>query len=243
MILFEGIYNLVLPLQFTLAFEFFRFLFKRNEIAKRLGIPDDKRIKFNNIASSLLHSTLTGIGSSAALLFTDVKTDFIHGQSNMAYILLNLSLGYFIYDIVDTLRLSNWNILNCLDMILHHILATTAFYRAVSTKKFLGIGMFILLMEVHSIFLHSRSLLQFANGRDLPFYRTIVNLNNLTMIIFRHVVSICAMYWILTTNDELFDTSMFILTLFGDMFLIFGNILIHKKCYFNDFLRKTPIKS
>ena len=50
-------------------------------------------------------------------------------------------------------------------------------------------GMFILLMEVHSIFLHSRSLLQFANGREWPIYRTIVNLNNFTMIICRHVVS------------------------------------------------------
>ena len=50
-------------------------------------------------------------------------------------------------------------------------------------------GMFILLMEVHSIFLHSRSLLQFANGREWPIYRTIVNLNNFAMIIFRHIVS------------------------------------------------------
>lgn len=76
-----------------------------------IGVPDDKRNKFNNISSSLIHSTMTGIGSCAALLFTDVHTDFIHGESNLAFTLLNISLGYFMFDIVDTLRLSNWNIL------------------------------------------------------------------------------------------------------------------------------------
>ena len=54
---------------------------------------------------------MTGIGSIVALLYTDVQTDFIHGQSNLAYTILNFSLGYFIFDIVDTLRLSKWNIL------------------------------------------------------------------------------------------------------------------------------------
>lgn len=239
MTLFEVIYNLAVPLQFTLAFEFLRYSFKQREIAQLVGVPDDKQNKFDNIASSLVHSTMTGIGSIVALLYTDVQTDFIHGQSNLAYTILNFSLGYFIFDIVDTLRLSKWNIFKCLDMILHHLLATAAFYRGVSTSKFLGISMFILLMEVHSIFLHSRSLLQFANGREWPIYRTIVNLNNLTMIIFRHIVSIYTMYWILTTKDEMFDTSMFLLTFIGDIFLIFGNTLIHKKCYFNDFVRKS----
>ena len=98
-------------LQFTLAFELLRYSFKQREIAQLVGVPDDKRTKFNNIASSLVHSTMTGIGSCVALLFTDVQTDFIHGQSNLAYTVLNFSLGYFIFDIVDTLRLSKWNLL------------------------------------------------------------------------------------------------------------------------------------
>ena len=98
-------------LQFTLAFELLRYSFKQREIAQLVGVPDDKRMKFNNIASSLVHSTMTGIGSCAALLFTDVQTDFIHAQSNLAYTVLNFSLGYFIFDIVDTLRLAKWNLL------------------------------------------------------------------------------------------------------------------------------------
>ena len=74
-----------------------------------IGVPDDKRNKFNNISSSLVHSTMTGIGSCAALLFTDVQTDFIHGQSNLAFTLLNISLGYFMFDIVDTLVAFNFS--------------------------------------------------------------------------------------------------------------------------------------
>ena len=96
--------------KYMLAFELVRYSIQRRRISEMVNVPSEKRNKFNNIATSLIHSTITGIGSTIALCCTDITNDTIHGQSAFAYGLMNLSLGYFMFDMFDTLRLANWKI-------------------------------------------------------------------------------------------------------------------------------------
>ena len=75
------------------------------------GLSKEKQKKYVNIGTSLVHSILTGVGSIIAFYrHPSLMEDLIHFQSDFAYKLAQLSLGYFIYDFYDCARICNFKL-------------------------------------------------------------------------------------------------------------------------------------
>lgn len=65
------------------------------------------------------------------------------------------------------------------------------------TNLFLGVVILGLLMEVNSIFLHSRSLMNlYRQPKDSTGFKFVALLNILTFMVFRMAVSVYLLYWV-----------------------------------------------
>jgi len=78
----------------------------------------------------------------------------------------------------------------------HHIVVLSAFLVTLITRLYLGIVVVGLLMEINSIFLHTRSIMNLNGVRKSSYsFRLIALLNITTFIVFRMVVNIYLLYW------------------------------------------------
>ncbi|XP_046840014.1 TLC domain-containing protein 2-like [Xenia sp. Carnegie-2017] len=148
---------------------------------------------WKNILTSFIHSCL-----SSALAFYSLYSspamlkDMLYTWNSLAYCTLSLSMGYFVYDLMNL-------IINDLGrglcVIIHHILVIFIFYLSVSHKKYIPFALCALLMEINSIFLHSRRLLNMTDadpdGLALKVNRILLTV---TFVIFRLV----ACSWMVT---------------------------------------------
>ena len=163
----------------------------------------EKQAKYNNIATSLVHSAITGIGS-LYVFYADpaLSQDLIHHYNEFSFRLSQLSLGYFVYDAYDCARINQFRlryagiVLDCItdfsafpEMALHHVVVLACFGASVSRKMFLGLTMVAMLMEVNSVFLHSRTLCLYNGLKSTRVYSLISVLNIISMIVFRLMVS------------------------------------------------------
>nr|VZI27563.1 unnamed protein product [Spirometra erinaceieuropaei] len=78
------------------------------------------------------------------------------------YYLVCVSTGYFIYDAFDIC----WNrrFVKEVEVMLHHFAVVSAFMHNVLTMKCIGYSVIALLVEVNTIFLHLRKLMQLNRG-------------------------------------------------------------------------------
>ena len=72
-------------------------------IKPNLHLSHQHSWKFRNIATSLLHSTITGLATPVNLFYLSpqILTDMINWSSEVLLLTLAFSVGYFIYDAVD----------------------------------------------------------------------------------------------------------------------------------------------
>jgi len=97
------------------------------------------------------------MGSTLALyLRPELREDMLHINDKFSLIVVQISFGYFIYDLLDMLRMNGWNPLKLKEMVLHHACCITCATIAVYTGTYSGYAMVGLSMEVNSIFLHAR---------------------------------------------------------------------------------------
>ena len=75
------------------------------------------------------------------------------------------------------------------EMALHHLVVLACFGASVLKRMFLGLTMVAMLMEVNSIFLHSRTLCLYSGLKNTYLYRVVSISNILSMIVFRLMVS------------------------------------------------------
>ena len=76
-------------------------------------------------------------------------------------------------------------------MALHHLVVLACFGASVTKSMFLGLTMVAMLMEVNSIFLHSRTLCLYSGLKNTNLYRFISISNIATLIVFRLMVRVC----------------------------------------------------
>ncbi|OZC06715.1 hypothetical protein X798_06285 [Onchocerca flexuosa] len=159
----------------------------------------NRRWRISNEAVSLGHSVVSGFWALYAIIvYPKLMEDMVNYTNTMAHYLLIVSTGYLIHDIIDLLI--NEQSLRIVELLFHHAIVLLAFGTNYATDKFLGVVVCGLLMELNSIFLHSRSMLNLyrVNKSSTPF-RIIALLNIVTFIIFRMVVSTYLLYWQITT--------------------------------------------
>lgn len=105
-----------------------------------------------------------------------------------------MSFGYIAHDLIDLLI--NERSARIIELLFHHVVVITAFLTTIITGKFLAVVVFGLLMEMNSIFLHSRSLLNlYRHPKESVGFKMIALLNIATFMVFRMAVCIFLLKW------------------------------------------------
>nr|CAH0104018.1 unnamed protein product [Daphnia galeata] len=151
--------------------------------------------KWRNICNSLVHSILTGIWAMLSFYWhPKMAEDLIGTHSSSSHLLISVSVGYFIYDFID--------------MLLNHrktqlIRVIICFGLSVLTQLYIGYSVVALLVEVNSIFLHTRQLMIIKGApRQHSGYRLNALLNIGTFLIFRILTLGWMTRWLVVHREE-----------------------------------------
>ncbi|CAB4038744.1 TLC domain-containing 2-like [Paramuricea clavata] len=141
---------------------------------------------WENLVTSLVHSIISATLSIYSIYITPSMTrDMINTRNNLLYYTLAISIGYFVYDVID---LSVNDRQRSLCIIIHHMLVLSSFLLCVIGNKLLPFAIFALLVEVNSIFLHTRRLMRMSefdpNGVAFKINRVLLVI---TFISFRFI--------------------------------------------------------
>uniref|UniRef100_A0A1I7ZUM8 TLC domain-containing protein n=1 Tax=Steinernema glaseri TaxID=37863 RepID=A0A1I7ZUM8_9BILA len=162
------------------------------------NVPPNKKWRISNELVSLVHSAVSGFWALYCLLILqDLIDNMVHFDDERPRLLLVLTTGYLLHDLVDLLI--NERSVRILELLFHHVIVLTAFSIYWTSTQFLGVVVCGLLMELNSIFLHSRSLLNlYGVEKKSPGFRVIALLNICTFMVFRMAVSMYLIYWQIT---------------------------------------------
>lgn len=91
--------------------------------------------KFSNIACSLVHSTITGLGATL-IFYADQKfaEDIISSYNESSHMLVSFSIGYFVYDFLDMIL---YNAAKSGSLLFHHVCVIICFGITARTKLYL----------------------------------------------------------------------------------------------------------
>lgn len=172
-------------------------------IPKSAAQTAPQKWKWKNTANSLLHSIISGAWSCLCFWQTpEMRQDLISKYTASAHGVISFSTGYFAYDLVDMLLHHRKR--SSYELMIHHIFVLLCFGLSVTTRFYVGYGLVALLVEVNSVFLHTRQLMliQGINKRD-SIYRLNSTLNLVTFIVFRIMTLGWMTRWLVLHRDEL----------------------------------------
>ncbi|XP_054155427.1 TLC domain-containing protein 2-like [Oppia nitens] len=154
-----------------------------------------KRWKWRNFFISFVHSMVTGIGSlMCALYMPSLLVDVIDCYLEGAYILTSISLGYFVYDLIEMITHLQYK--GTKELLVHHILIISCFLLTVTQYKYCGYATIALLIEISNIFLHFRQLLLLS---DTPKSSLVYKVNCYTNLVLFIIVRVACLAWLWTT--------------------------------------------
>ncbi|XP_012942870.1 TLC domain-containing protein 2 [Aplysia californica] len=157
--------------------------------------------KWKNISVSFIHSVLSSIW--AFLCFyerPDMAEDLITIFTPLSHSLAAFSVGYFLYDLIELLVHQRTR--QSLELIGHHVVIISCFMVAVLTRHYVGYAVVALIVEINSIFLHFRQLLQICGTSKFnPWYRLNSLINLATFIVCRILLLCWMTRWIVINKD------------------------------------------
>ncbi|CAD5206287.1 unnamed protein product [Bursaphelenchus okinawaensis] len=167
------------------------------------AVPPNKKWRTSNEAVSLIHSVISGLWALwVVLTYPTSISDMIYFDHPSAKFLVYVSFGYIIHDLIDLLV--NERSARILELLFHHVIVIMGFLTTIIPSKFLGVVVLGLLMEVNSIFLHSRSLLNlYRVPKDSTAFKFVALLNIMTFMVFRMAVVVYLIYWQITNGWSL----------------------------------------
>ncbi|KAI6179764.1 TLC domain-containing protein [Aphelenchoides besseyi] len=155
------------------------------------------------------------------IMFTDPVFYF---EPWMKWVLF-VTVGYFIHDTMDLIKfeISRWTF----ELLLHHLGTGFVMSIAISGELLTVYAYWALLMEINSIFLHMRSLLQLSGNRDLypKTFDVIKLLNILTFVVFRFAVQVWQIHFVVVYREH-FHFFYFACGFFGGLFFLVTNLLL-----------------
>jgi len=181
--------------------------------------------KWRNVATSLVHSFVTGIWAPVAFYYApemwdDIKNTF----SQSTYLLVSFSIGYFIYDSLDMLLYHRKR--STYELMIHHSLVIICFSIAVRTGQYVAYGGVSLIVEINSVFLHMRQLFIITEEPKSSFrYKVNSVLNVGTFLVFRIYLFGWMTRW-LTIHKEEIPFSLFALATVALTVIIVMNLVL-----------------
>jgi len=116
-----------------------------------------QRWKWRNVATSLVHSIITGIWAPLAFYQAPhMQDDLIREFTYSSHMLVCFSIGYFLYDALDMLLYHRKR--STYELLVHHFLVVLCFSLAVTSRQYVAYGTLSLIVEINSVFLHTRQL-------------------------------------------------------------------------------------
>lgn len=201
------------------------------------GIAEKQRWRWKNISVSLIHAVMSG--TWAVFCFVEepkMMEDLIQTSTFMGHTVISASVGYFLYDSFDMLRYQRTR--QSLELLLHHIVIILCFGIAIFTKVYVGYAVLALIVELNSIFLHLRQLLQccgFSKTSSLYRLNSLVNLG--TFLGFRILTLAWMTRWIVI-NKNLVPLVFYSVGSIGLAVVTVMNIILFYRLLNSDFLRK-----
>ncbi|KAI1728335.1 TLC domain-containing protein [Ditylenchus destructor] len=188
------------------TFSYFKTKFIRKKNKRRLVpdsqslqvIPPNKKWRISNEVVSLIHSVISGSWALyACLMFPKLISHMDTFVDQVPKSLIYLSFGYLVHDLIDLLI--NERSVRIIELLFHHVIVLTAFFTTLTTHQFLGVVMFGLLMELNSIFLHTRSLMNlYGQPKNSTAFKFVALLNIASFMVFRMAVSLYLLFWQIT---------------------------------------------
>ncbi|KAL4224011.1 TLC domain-containing protein 1 [Mactra antiquata] len=160
-----------------------------NYVAIHIGPPKNYKgdtWRWRNTFVSWIHADIIGVWVLYCLLFRSevFSADLILYCDYYIYTVPAISLGYFMYDFLD--HVYNGKVISNYEVILHHVGVMWTFGYNIQHRVNIPYSLIALMVEVNSIFLHARKLMQFDQWPfDHWLYRMVVGLNLITFVRFR----------------------------------------------------------
>jgi hypothetical protein len=193
--------------------------------------------RWKNILVSFIHSLLTGVW--ACLCFyrhPRLAEDLIHTYDTSSQCLVAISIGYFIHDIKDMIQNDKGKSSSAL--IVHHSVIILCFGIAIVTQHYIGYSVVALIVEINSIFLHGRQLLQILKvPKQSSLYRTNSLINLGTYIVCRIALLAWMTRWLVINRDAI-PFLVYTIGSIGLAIMTVMNIVLFGRLLQSDFLRK-----
>lgn len=168
-----------------------------------------------------------------------MKDDLINNYSVSAQGVISLSVGYFIYDLID---MAVHDAKRSSGLLIHHCLVVSCFGLSVCTNYYQGYSLVALLVEVNSIFLHFRQLmLLYGVDKSSVTYRVNGMLNLATFVIFRVFTMGGMLHWLLAHRADL-STTVFGLGVFSLIVIMGMNFQLLYRVWKSDYKKTSQLK-
>ncbi|XP_076435044.1 TLC domain-containing protein 2-like [Babylonia areolata] len=220
---------------FFSAFLFYMASILATKVCPRTAAHSSWRWK--NITISFLHACISGPWALSCFWETPkMVEDMISTYSSFSYVLISMAVGYFVYDMIDMVVCQRTR--QSLELVGHHIVIITCYMVSVTTQLYVGYAVVGLLVEVNSIFLHIRQLMQICgvSRKSVP-YRVNSLINLATFMVFRISLLAWMTRWIVINRDKV-PLLFYSLGSMGLAVLTLMNIVLFYRILRSDFFSK-----
>ncbi|PAV73404.1 hypothetical protein WR25_19166 isoform B [Diploscapter pachys] len=182
---------------FVLYFGFFRLLSWTIKTYFWQTFTEFKRYRLHNLSVCFAHSLIAGVWCACFVVTHPYEMfhNYVYYYEPWAAQIAILSVAYFLHDAIDMLRYewSKWT----RELLLHHVMTGISLLTPLPNRRFLIPVYWALQMEINSIFLHARTIMQLSGyNTKLPdFYRAVVYANIFSFVTCRFVSMVVFQYW------------------------------------------------
>jgi len=223
------------------------FTFSLTNYFTRFLVPDSatksfqQKWKWRNVATSLLHSIITGIWSPIAFYQApDMCDDLINKFTPSMHALVSFSIGYFIYDALDMVIYHRKR--STYELLIHHFLVVTCYTIGVSNNKYVAYAALSLMVEINSTFLHTRQLFIITGeAKSSLRYKCNALMNVGTFLLFRILLLGWMTRW-LTVNRDQIPLAFFTVGSIGLAVIVLMNIILFCRVLSVDFSDVVKLK-
>jgi len=131
-----------------------------------------------------------------------MQDDLIRKFTFSSHALVCFSIGYFLYDAVDMLLYHRKR--STYELLVHHFLVVLCFSLAVTSRQYVAYGALSLMVEINSVFLHTRQLFIITHEpKSSMRYKTNALLNVATFVSFRILLLGWMTRWLTVHREEI----------------------------------------
>lgn len=200
--------------------------------AKKIG----KSIRFHNIVISLLHSVISSLWVGFSFYkHPDLASDIINNHFPDTHLLVCMSVGYFIHDLIHALR--NKSFSEGWEIMIHHCTVISCFGIAALLSTYTSYAVVSLLTEINSVFLHIRQLMNLSDFSKSVEFRVNSLINVATFAVFRLGTIVWMTRWIVLHRDDI-PPLMHAIGFLGLVVMTVINIILFARILLKDFWGK-----